>query len=197
MLFLPVCVYELDCQSCTFQNSPEKWSKSIIKPPLARFVAALGLCLPLWCVAAPVGVGEPAPAIDLPTLPDSGKHLTLASLQGKVVYVDFWASWCGPCRVSFPLLEEIRAELATRGFEVLAVNVDEFEDDALKFLQEVPVSYRVVRDASGQSPKTYGILGMPTGFLIDREGVIQEVHQGFRKSDGPRLRAEVIELLAK
>jgi thiol-disulfide isomerase/thioredoxin len=179
------------------QHPPENWSKRIIKLLIPRLVVALAICMPLWSVAAPVAVGDIAPAIDLPTLPDTSKQLTLESLRGKVVYVDFWASWCGPCRVSFPLLEDIRAQLAPRGFEVLAVNVDEFEDDALEFLQQVPVSYQVVRDASGTSPKTYGILGMPTGFLVDRQGVIRMVHQGFRKSDGPRLKAAIVELLGQ
>ena len=153
------------------------------------------MCLPLWSLAAPVAVGRAAPAIDLPALPATDTAVTLADLRGHVVYVDFWASWCGPCRVSFPLLDEIRTELGPRGFEILAVNVDEFEDDALKFLDEVPVSYPVVRDAKGTSPQTYGILGMPTGFLIDRQGVVRYVHQGFRKSDGPRLKARILELL--
>jgi peroxiredoxin len=78
---------------------------------------------------------------------------------------------------------------------VLAVNVDEFEADALEFLAEVPVSYPVVRDAEGDTPQAYGVLGMPTGYLIDRRGVVRYVHQGFRKTDGVQLRAAIIELL--
>jgi len=154
------------------------------------------LCLPLWAKATAVNVGDTAPLVDLPNLTGEG-NTSLESLRGKVVYLDFWASWCGPCRVSFPQLETIRAELNERGFEVLAINVDEFEEDALLFLEELPVTYKVVRDAEGLSPKTYGILGMPTGFLIDREGVVRQVHQGFRKSDGEKLRAEILELLGE
>ena len=121
--------------------------------------------------------------------------MALASLRGKVVYLDFWASWCGPCRVSFPQLEQMRQQLGPRGFEVLAVNVDEFEDDALRFLREIDVSYPVVRDGSGKSPGEWGIRGMPTGFLIDRHGRVRLVHQGYRKSDGDKLRSEVTRLL--
>ena len=163
---------------------------------LRRLLICMVLCLPLWANATAVKVGEIAPAVDLPNLVGEG-NTSLADLRGKVVYLDFWASWCGPCRVSFPQLETIRAELAERGFEVLAVNVDEFEEDALEFLKEIPVSYPVVQDIEGASPKIYGILGMPTGFLIDREGVVRRVHQGFRKSDGEKLRVEILELLGE
>ena len=145
--------------------------------------------------AAPVPAGTPAPETRLPSLTEPGKTIELASLRGKVVYVDFWASWCVPCRVSFPLLNELRAELGDQGFEVMAINVDEDTADALGFLEELPVDYLVVWDEDSVMMQTYGIIGMPTGFLIDREGVVRKVHQGFRKSDGPKLRQEVIELL--
>ena len=149
--------------------------------------------------AAAAQVGQPAPGIALPifTAGGIGAPMTLSSLKGSVVYLDFWASWCGPCRISFPQLEQLRQELGPRGFEVLAVNVDEFERDARLFLQRIPVSYPVVRDAQGISPRTYKVLGMPTGYLIDRQGVLRMVHQGYRKSDGAALRAAIIELLGE
>jgi len=142
--------------------------------------------------------GQAAPSVDLPVLsaadPD---RASLSELRGKVVYLDFWASWCGPCRISFPQLEALRDELGARGFEVLAVSVDESEADARAFLAELPVSYPVVLDNEGSTPARYGILGMPTGYLIDRAGVVRLVHQGFRRSDGERLRAAIIELLGE
>lgn len=153
------------------------------------------LLVPTWAGAASVKEGEVAPGFALPSLTEQGRVIDLMELRGRVVYVDFWASWCGPCRVSFPLLDDIREELGERGFEVLAINVDEFPEDAFAFLEELPVSYLVVRDESGSTPREYGILGMPTGFLIDREGTVRKVHQGFRKGDGPKLRSEILELL--
>ena len=140
-------------------------------------------------------VGKPAPVFDLPAA--GAPNVRLADLKGRVVYVDFWASWCGPCRVSFPVLEQLRGELGPKGFEVLAINVDEVEADARQFLSEVPVSYLVVRDAAGITPQTFGILGMPTGYLIDRQGMVREIHQGFRKSDGEMLRTAIVALLGE
>jgi thiol-disulfide isomerase/thioredoxin len=153
-------------------------------------------CLALPAVADGVQVGQSAPDVALPLLsPAGGGEFTLASLRGKVVYLDFWASWCGPCRVSFPQLEQLRRDLGPRGFEVLAINVDEVEADALRFLQAEPVSYPVVRDGSGATPGRYGIQGMPTGYLVDRDGVVRLVHHGYRKSDGEQLRSHIVELL--
>jgi thiol-disulfide isomerase/thioredoxin len=141
-------------------------------------------------------VGQAAPAVNLPQLSGAGE-VSLESLRGKVIYLDFWASWCGPCRVSFPQLEQLRNELGPQGFEVLAINVDEVEADAQGFLSESPVSYLVVRDGEGVTPQAYGILGMPTGYLIDRQGIVREVHQGFKKSDGAQLRPAIVELLGE
>jgi thiol-disulfide isomerase/thioredoxin len=153
------------------------------------------LCAPLHAQSAAVP-GETAPEVQLPLL-TAGDPLVLSDLRGKVVYLDFWASWCGPCRVSFPILEQLRAELGPQGFEVYAINVDEVEADAQRFLEEVPVSYPVVRDGSGATPQAWGILGMPTGYLIDREGVVRKVHQGFKKSDGAQLRTDIVKLLGE
>jgi thiol-disulfide isomerase/thioredoxin len=164
---------------------------------LRKLFLPLLMCLPLSTQGAPVSTGETAPEIDLPRLPAGPENVRLADLQGKVVYVDFWASWCGPCRVSFPLLEAMRNELGSQGFEVLAVNVDEFKEDALRFLDTLPVSYLVAYDQAGSTPAAYGIVGMPTGFLVDRQGIVRKRHQGFRKSDAAMLRAEIVKLLGK
>ncbi len=161
-----------------------------------HWLALLLLLLGFAVQAESVKEGQLAPALNLPLLgARADESMSLEALRGKVVYLDFWASWCGPCRLSFPQLEALRQELGPRGFEVLAVNVDEFEDDALAFLDAVPVTYPVVRDADADSPARYGILGMPTGFLLDREGVVKRVHQGYRRSDGEKLRKEIVQLL--
>jgi thiol-disulfide isomerase/thioredoxin len=157
----------------------------------------LVLALAPGVYANSVSSGQEAPAVDLPNLPLDGANTSLASLRGKVVYLDFWASWCGPCRVSLPRLNILRNELREQGFEVFAINVDEIEEDALEFLQEFPVDYPVVWDSTGNSPQNFGIMGMPTGFIIDRKGVVREVHQGFRKSDTEKIRLKLLELLVE
>jgi thiol-disulfide isomerase/thioredoxin len=145
--------------------------------------------------SAPLASGQPAPAVDLPGIPTDGSRISLASLRGKVVYLDFWASWCGPCRVSLPEMNTLRGELVEQGFEVLAINVDEAEEDALLFLEEFPVDYPVLWDPSGDTSQIFGILGMPTAFIIDRSGVVRDVHQGFRKGDMKKIRTQVLQLL--
>lgn len=164
---------------------------------LRQILLLFVLSLPLVATAQGIAVGEPALPLSLPNLPSDGQSTSLSALRGNIVYLDFWASWCGPCRMSFPQLDQLRRELGASGFEVLAVNVDEFEDDALGFLDDIPVSYPVVRDGSGQSPEDWGIRGMPTGFLIDRNGVVRKIHQGYRRSDGESLRAEIVQLLGE
>ena len=160
-----------------------------------RWLAALACCLPLATGAADIKVGETVPDVSLPALVELGETYSLDSLRGKVVYVDFWASWCGPCRLSFPVLDKLRAEYGDRGFEVLAINVDEDREDALDFLQKFPATYLVAHDPEGETPQTFGIIGMPTGFLVDREGKVRMVHEGFRRSDEAVLREEILELL--
>ncbi len=161
---------------------------------LLQILLAGLVCVPFWVQAGGAVVGQKAPAVSLPAL-SGGEDISLESLRGSVVYLDFWASWCGPCRVSFPILEQLAIEFGPQGFDVLAINVDEVEADAQQFLSDIPVSYLVVRDGEGVSPQAYGIMGMPTGYLIDRQGVVREIHQGFRKSDGEQLRAEIVMLL--
>ncbi len=141
-----------------------------------------------------VGIGERAPDFRLPQL---GKDapLGLADLRGKVVFVDFWASWCGPCREAMPQYEKLNASLAHDQFAMLAVNVDEVREDAAKFLAAHPVSYAIVLDPAGEVPKAYGLIGMPTSYLIDRSGVVRWRGQGFKSADVDTLRQEIDKLL--
>ncbi|RKZ59869.1 MAG: TlpA family protein disulfide reductase [Gammaproteobacteria bacterium] len=137
---------------------------------------------------------EQAPDIDLPCIDGNVK---LAELKGKVVYLDFWASWCVPCKKSFPWLRDIKQSYADKGFEVVAVNLDKDRKLADAFLKEVDVNFVVAFDESGESASSYKLKGMPSSFLIDRDGKLYASHIGFREKDKNKLEQAIKELLAK
>ena len=120
------------------------------------------------------------------------------SLQGKVVLVDFWASWCGPCRDSFPAMNELHKKYADRGLVIIAINVDEKRADMDVFLKAHPASFTVVRDASQKLVDLAGIGTMPSSFLLDRTGRVRHVHIGYQGEPTRKEYVKEIEsLLAK
>lgn len=141
-------------------------------------------------------VGQPAPQFTLPTLQQE-QPTALQQYAGKVVYLDFWASWCAPCRTSFPLLNNLHEKLKAQGFEVVAVNLDEDKTKAEKFLEEIPVGFTVLRDAKGEWADQYVVESMPTSFIIDRKGVVQMIHHGFTSGDIHEIEEKVTQLLAQ
>ncbi len=143
-----------------------------------------------------VSVGDMAPNFKLQNI-ETGKMEGLKKYRGRVVYLDFWASWCGPCRQSLPLLNGLRKELKRKGFEVVAVNLDENTDDAKAFLKQFPAEYPILIDAEGKVPEKYSLPGMPTSFLIDKQGRVQGIHTGFKPEDMKGIRKDVISLLRK
>lgn len=128
---------------------------------------------------------ETAPVIKLPRLQEqaAGEITSIADYKGKLIYLDFWASWCGPCRQSFPVLQKIRTQYADQGFEVIAVNLDTELAPALKFLNQFPVDYPILLDPQYTMANTYGIQGLPTAYLINHEGTVIYKHLGFKKTD--------------
>ena len=145
---------------------------------------ALTLCLGgSGAVHSAYGVseGQSAPGFVLPD--EAGNQTTLSELKGNVVYLDFWASWCGPCKHSLPFMNEIQAKFADRGLVVLAVNLDTDRERATQLMKRVQPQYRVLFDPKGDVAKEYAPPTMPTSYIIDRAGRVQVVHPKFTPED--------------
>ena len=141
--------------------------------------------------------GSPVPAVSVPPLGGSAAAIELPALRGKVVYVDFWASWCVPCRLSMPRLDALHRRHAARGFTVIGVNKDAALADAERFLKRVPVGFLLARDADDALAKAFAVKAMPSGYLIDRRGVVRHVHRGFTAETAASLEREIEQLLAE
>jgi cytochrome c biogenesis protein CcmG, thiol:disulfide interchange protein DsbE len=146
------------------------------------------LMLALFCTGVP--------ALELTDLTGSPVS-SMAQLQGKVVLVDFWASWCAPCRKSFPWLNSMQQQHGKAGLIVLAVNEDENHSDAERFLQQVPAQFSVLYDQAGQLAERYQLPGMPSSFLLDKKGNIRYRHIGFKQADIAQYEANIRQLLAE
>lgn len=156
-------------------------------------VASAMSLLPMATLA--VEEGETAPLFTLPNIQADKPAISLESLRGKTVYVDFWASWCAPCLRSMPLINELYAKYHDQDFEVIAINVDNPIEDGLDFLLDTPLDYLIAADTDNTVLNTFGVTGMPTSFLIDKDGIIRMVHMGFRENDIEIIEAAVLELL--
>lgn len=161
-----------------------------------RTLATAALLAAAFPVPA-VTPGSAAPGLPMPRLADAKSTVSLDRYRGKVVYVDFWASWCIPCRVSLPFLDRLHTEHSARGFEIVGVNKDMKLEDAQSFLRKVPVGFTLVSDESDRAAKAFAVKAMPSGYLIDRKGVVRHVHGGFTRSTQDALRDEVEKLLAE
>ncbi len=122
--------------------------------------------------------------------------LDLEAYRGKIVWVDFWASWCTPCRRSFPWLNEIMARYSDQGFVIVGVNVDKERALAEEFLRETPARFPIAYDPEGGLAAKYEVLGMPSSFLIDREGNVISSHIGFRRDEQENYEAAIVKALS-
>lgn len=149
--------------------------------------AMAALAHPVWSAPA-LPPGAAAPPLELPGLAGT---VQLQQYRGKLVYLDFWASWCGPCRQSFPWMNQMQSKYGPRGLQVVAVNLDASGDDARRFLQDLPARFVVAFDPAGRSAHQYGVQGMPSSVLIGPDGQVLARHIGFRSADREPLEAQI------
>jgi cytochrome c biogenesis protein CcmG, thiol:disulfide interchange protein DsbE len=155
-----------------------------------RSTTAIACLATLLCVSA-----APQPALGSPH--DAAERLDLARHRGRVVIVDFWASWCKPCRQSIPWLNSLRARYGASGLTIIGVNVDAQHVDAQRFLRESPIEFEVVFDPGGDLAKQFGVKGMPSSFVFDRAGNEVETFIGFRAAEKARHEATLERLLKR
>jgi peroxiredoxin len=145
---------------------------------IAAIAATLALALP--ALAGSAGGGS-APQFTLGAR--SGKDVSLAQYRGQVVMINFWASWCGPCRQEMPLLDTIYRKYSKLGFTLLGVNVEPDSQAADEWLQQTPVSFPILYDKESKVSKLYDVAGMPCTVIIDRSGKLRVLHRGYKPGD--------------
>jgi cytochrome c biogenesis protein CcmG, thiol:disulfide interchange protein DsbE len=159
------------------------WFKKI-----RTLLLALFFCLSFSGTSYALQTGSLAPDFELPGLQGTVK---LSNTSGSLVYVDFWASWCGPCKQSFPWMNAMQDKYRSQGLQIVGVNVDAKSEDAKKFLAQTPAHFTVAFDPKGVNPMKYGVKGMPSSFLIGRDGKIIFQHLGFNAADRDILEKEI------
>ncbi len=123
------------------------------------------------------------------------REFSLQNYAGKIVYLDFWASWCKPCRKSFPWMNKLVKQYPADQFTVVTINLDEQQMDMLKFLDKMPADFDVFHDVSGYMAEKFQLKGMPTSYLINRKGKVVSEHIGFNESQKQKIEAEIESLL--
>jgi cytochrome c biogenesis protein CcmG, thiol:disulfide interchange protein DsbE len=149
----------------------------------------LGITLP---ASALIAEGKMAPDFTLST-PDGKTELTLADLKGKTIYIDFWASWCGPCRKAWPEVVELHKKYSEQGLVVLAISLDRSTDAAIKYMNKNETPFTVLFDTGGKVARTFGVTGIPAGVVISPEGVVIRAATGFDPREMPALEAKIKE----
>ena len=158
-----------------------------------RIVPALIVGLLL---AAAAGASTPQPAPDFALPARDGAEVRLSELKGQVVMINFWATWCGPCRQEMPLLQQLQSRYEPLGFTLLGVNVENDSAAAQAWLKGVPVSFPILFDRQNEVAERFGVEGMPSTVFVDRAGNVRHVHRGYKPGDEAKY-ADMIRSLVK
>lgn len=141
-------------------------------------ICSVLLMMALSLNAHALSVGQASPDFTLPS--STGKNIRLQELRGQVVLINFWASWCGPCRQEMPLLEDIYKKYSKLGFTILGINVEQDSSKAATYLRDVPVTFPILFDTQNTLSKLYDVNAMPTTVIVDRSGKIRYIHAGYK-----------------
>lgn len=150
-------------------------------------------CLTALLFASAVAHANPAPDFTLKN--NRGENIRLAEQRGKVVMLNFWASWCGPCRQEMPLLDDMHKRYGDAGFVLYGVNVEQNTADAEKLLKELGTSFTILWDRDSTVSKLYQVNAMPTTIMIDKDGKVRYVNRGYKAGDEEKYRKQVRELI--
>ena len=155
----------------------------------------ISLLLPLATASGVTGLtaGQPAPDFALKSM--TGENLRLSEFRGEVVMINFWATWCGPCRQEMPLLDELYQRYQKVGFQLLGVNIDDDRRSAAKMVRGLGVGFPVLLDQRKDVSRLYDVATMPTTLLIDRTGIVRYIHNGYRSGYEQKYVEEIRELL--
>jgi cytochrome c biogenesis protein CcmG/thiol:disulfide interchange protein DsbE len=151
----------------------------------------------LAAIVSARAAGIPNTILELPLAAESGRSTRLADLRGQVVLIDFWASWCVPCRASFPAMETLFQDLAPRGLAIVAINLDEQRKDAQAFLAARPHTFTILFDPNGQTAAALKLKGMPSSLILDRAGEVRFTHLGYTEKTIRQFRDELVALLGE
>jgi len=150
----------------------------------------------ILCVCITLGTGnassETAPNFKLQ---GQKKQINLSDYRGQIIYLDFWASWCQPCRKTFGWMNKMQSLYGKEGFKVIAINLDESRDQANKFLKQIPAKFDVAFDPRGNTAKSYNVKAMPSSYIIDKNGNVVHANLGFRGKDKEKLEEKIRELV--
>jgi thiol-disulfide isomerase/thioredoxin len=164
-----------------------------LSPSLPRLLTACLISLMCISLAGAATVKGPAPNFTLKSM--GGNNLKLSEMTGNVVLINFWASWCGPCREEMPLLNALHKKYQPLGFTVLGVNVEENVDGARSFLKNVPVDFPILLDNTNEVSKRYKVVAMPTTVVVDRDGNMRFLHEGYKPGDEKKYRQMIKKLI--
>jgi peroxiredoxin len=158
-----------------------------------RWFSILFTSLLLFGTANSANIQGKAPNFTLKS--NTGKNIKLTELRGQVILLNFWASWCGPCRQEMPLLEKLQQRYSALGFTVLGVNVEEDPSKAKSLLKDIPVSFPILFDTQNTVSKLYDVSAMPSTVMIDRDGNMRYLHKGYKPGDEAQYKKWVKQLV--